>query len=144
MNADISNTHLEQQNYKRNTSKEKQPILPFSSKSEEKSTDNIFKLPTINFLKKNSDLKNKKNIDDAELTKSSEFLEKILLDFGVEGKIKGISYGPVVTLYEFEPASGIKVSKIINLEDDIARNTSSISARLATLPGKKHNWYRNS
>ena len=76
------------------------------------------------------------NIDDSELTKNSEFLEKILLDFGVEGKIKRISYGPVVTLNEFEPASGIKVSKIVNLTDDIARYTSSISARLATIPGK--------
>jgi len=90
----------------------------------------------INFLKKNPDLKNKKNIDDSELTKNSEFLEKILLDFGVEGKIKKVNCGPVVTLYEFEPASGIKVSKIINLADDIARNTSSISARVATIPGK--------
>ena len=59
-----------------------------------------------------------------------------MLDFGVEGKIKRISCGPVVTLYEFEPASGIKVSKIVTLADDIARNTSSVSARVATIPGK--------
>ena len=69
------------------------------------------------------------------MTKNSEFLEKILLDFGVEGKIKRISCGPGVTLNEFEPASGIKGSKIVNLADDIARNTSSISPRVATLPG---------
>ena len=54
----------------------------------------------------------------------------------MEGKIKRISSGPVVTLNEFEPASGIKVSKIVNLADDIARNTSSISTRVATIPGK--------
>ena len=65
-----------------------------------------------------------------------EFLEKILLDFGIEGKIKKISQGPVVTLNEFEPAPGIRVSKIINLSDDIARNTSSLSTRVATIPGK--------
>ena len=59
-----------------------------------------------------------------------------MLDFGVEGKIKRISSGPVVTLNEFEPASGIKVSKIVSLADDIARNTSSISTRVATIPGK--------
>ena len=59
-----------------------------------------------------------------------EFLEKILLDFGVNGKIKKVSHGPVVTLNEFEPAAGVKVSKIINLSDDIARNTSSESARI--------------
>ena len=136
INTNISNVHLEQQNYEENISKEKQPILPFSNKREVKSVENIFKLPPVNFLEKNPDTKNRKNIEDFELTKNSEFLEKILLDFGVEGKIKRISCGPVVTLYEFEPASGIKVSKIVNLADDIARNTSSVSARLATIPGK--------
>ena len=64
-----------------------------------------------------------------------EFLEKILLDFGVNGNIKKVSHGPVVTLNEFEPAAGVKVSKIINLSDDIARNTSSESARISTIPG---------
>ena len=63
-------------------------------------------------------------------------MEKILLDFGVEGKIKKINNGPVVSLYEFEPAPGIKVSKIINLADDLARNTSSTSARVSTMPGQ--------
>jgi len=63
-------------------------------------------------------------------------LEKIFSDFDIEGKIKKISHGPVVTLYEFEPAPGIRVSKIINLSDDIARNTSSLSTRVATIPGK--------
>ena len=136
-NLDNSNSDLEKQN---NTQegifKEKQPILPFSKKKEVNVVNNIFKLPTINFLEKNPDLKNKKNIDNSELSKNSEFLEKILLDFGVNGKIKRVSCGPVVTLYEFEPASGIKVSKIVNLADDIARHTSSVSARVATIPGK--------
>ena len=65
----------------------------------------------------------------------TEFLEKILLDFGVEGKVKKVNHGPVVTLNEFEPAAGVKVSKIINLSEDIARNTSSESARISTIPG---------
>ena len=63
------------------------------------------------------------------------FLEKVLMDFGVQGKIKKINYGPVVTLNEFEPAAGVKVSKIINLSEDIARNTSSESARISIIPG---------
>ena len=91
-----------------------------------------FKLPSIEFLKKPTkkerERSEKKDIDET-------FLEKILLDFGVEGKIKKISYGPVVTLNEFEPAPGVKVSKIINLSEDIARNTSSESARISTIPG---------
>ena len=134
--VEILEDDLEQKNYEKNNSEEKQPILPFSKKRETKNISSTFKLPTVNFLEKNPDVKNKKNISDSELTKNSEFLEKILLDFNVEGKIKRISCGPVVTLYEFEPASGIKVSKIVILADDIARNTSSISTRVATIPGK--------
>ena len=137
-NIDILNDDADQENLEGNIEKNKQPILPFSeSKDKEvKSVKNIFRLPGINFLEKNTGLKNKKAVEDLELAKNSEFLEKILLDFGVEGKIKRISCGPVVTLNEFEPASGIKVSKIVNLADDIARNTSSISTRVATIPGK--------
>ncbi len=89
------------------------------------------KLPLIDFLKKPEKGSNKK--DDIKI--DAEGLEKILLDFGVEGEIKKISHGPVVSLNEFEPAAGVKVSKIINLAEDIARNTSSESARIATIPG---------
>ncbi|WP_075520789.1 FtsK/SpoIIIE family DNA translocase [Candidatus Pelagibacter communis] len=91
-----------------------------------------YKLPNINLLEKPT-IKNKKNTLRNDI--NEEFLEKILLDFGVEGKIRKISSGPVVTLNEFEPAAGVKVSKIVNLSDDIARNTSSESARISVIPG---------
>tara|TARA_Y100000590_G_scaffold4227_1_gene5588 strand:- start:5693 stop:7804 length:2112 start_codon:yes stop_codon:yes gene_type:complete len=132
------NLHAETQFSSENIKEEKQQSLPFLQRRrrEEVVIASKFKLPTLNFLEKNPDIKNRKNIDEAELNKNSEFLEKILLDFGVEGKIKRISNGPVVTLNEFEPASGVKVSKIVNLADDIARNTSSVSTRVATVPGK--------
>ena len=138
VDKDISNDQDELENFEESDTKIKQPILPFLSnkESKQKKLDNNFKLPSINFLEKNLDLKNKKNLNNNELNKNSEFLEKILLDFGVEGKIKGVNCGPVVTLNEFEPASGIKVSKIVNLADDIARHTSSVSTRVATIPGK--------
>ena len=139
-NKDDINDISEIKNLEENDIKEKQPFLPFSiSKKKEaqyKKNENFFKLPSKNLLEKNPDLKSRKNISDTTSAKNSEFLEKILLDFGVEGKIKNINSGPVVTLYEFEPASGIKVSKIVNLADDIARNTSSVSTRVATIPGK--------
>jgi len=90
-------------------------------------------LPTIDLLKSPSKQEREKDNNDAST--DPEFLEKILLDFGVSGNIKKVSHGPVVTLNEFEPAAGVKVSKIINLSDDIARNTSSESARIATIPG---------
>jgi S-DNA-T family DNA segregation ATPase FtsK/SpoIIIE len=110
-----------------------QEDLPFI-KSEEKSNNRIkFELPSLNLLRTPTK-KERLNFEKNE-THDPEFLEKILLDFGVSGNIKKVSHGPVVTLNEFEPAAGVKVSKIINLSDDIARNTSSESARIATIPG---------
>ena len=110
-----------------------QEDLPFI-KTENKNSDKIkFKLPSLDLLKLPTK-KERENSDKNE-THDPEFLEKILLDFGVNGNIKKVSHGPVVTLNEFEPAAGVKVSKIINLADDIARNTSSESARIATIPG---------
>ena len=106
--------------------------LPFSKNINVKKNETKFKLPLIDFLKEPS----KKEKENRKNDKNDEtILEKILLDFGVEGKIKKISHGPVVTLNEFEPAAGVKVSKIINLSEDIARNTSSESARISTIPG---------
>ena len=112
-----------------------QEDLPFiKNNSKNKNNQIRFKLPSIDLLKvplkkEREKLKENDFVD-------SEFLEKILLDFGVSGAIKKVSHGPVVTLNEFEPAAGVKVSKIINLSDDIARNTSSESARIATIPGR--------
>ena len=112
-----------------------QEDLPFIGS--ENKTDNKkikFKLPSVDLLKIPKQKDREQLRDDDYI--DSEFLEKILLDFGVNGKIKKVSHGPVVTLNEFEPAAGVKVSKIINLSDDIARNTSSESARIATIPGR--------
>jgi len=111
-----------------------QEDLPFIKAGSIKDLDKTkFKLPTIDLLKIPS--KNEKVVPEKNEQQDPKFLEKILLDFGVNGDIKKVSHGPVVTLNEFEPAAGVKVSKIINLSDDIARNTSSESARIATIPG---------
>ena len=93
-----------------------------------------FKLPSLDLLEKNQSKVNL--LDQSQNRPEGSFIEKILLDFGIDGKIKKINNGPVVSLYEFEPAPGVKVSKIINLSDDLARNTSSTSARVSTIPGK--------
>jgi len=93
-----------------------------------------FKLPSLDLLERNP---SKINLLDLSKNRpEGSFIEKILLDFGIDGKITKINNGPVVSLYEFEPAPGVKVSKIINLSDDLARNTSSTSARVSTIPGK--------
>ena len=96
--------------------------------------ENKFKLPEFDLLREPK--KNERENSKKDEHNDPGFLEKILLDFGVNGSIKKISHGPVVTLNEFEPAAGVKVSKIINLSDDIARNTSSESARISTIPGR--------
>ena len=112
-----------------------QEDLPFIKGNKKTNINKIkFKLPLISLLK--SPNKKEKNNSPDENNIDPFFLEKILLDFGVEGKIKKVSHGPVVTLNEFEPAAGIKVSKIINLSEDIARNTSSESARISMIPGR--------
>ena len=111
-----------------------QEDLPFiKSDTTQMSSKVKFKLPSIDLLKIPSK-KERINLAKDE-NNDPKFLEKILLDFGVNGSIKKVSHGPVVTLNEFEPAAGVKVSKIINLSDDIARNTSSESARIAIIPG---------
>jgi S-DNA-T family DNA segregation ATPase FtsK/SpoIIIE len=127
--SEIINEYIPQDEIK-NLIQEDLPFIKTDNKSDNKIK---FKLPEIDLLKTPSK-KERDNLNKNE-THDPEFLEKILMDFGVSGNIKKVSHGPVVTLNEFEPAAGVKVSKIINLSDDIARNTSSESARIATIPG---------
>jgi S-DNA-T family DNA segregation ATPase FtsK/SpoIIIE len=109
-----------------------QQQLPLENTKVEKSTS--FKIPPIKLL--DDPVKIENQLDEESYKTQSKFLENVLLDFSISGEIKRVSAGPVVTLYEFEPTAGIKTSKIINLSEDIARNTSSISTRVATVPGK--------
>jgi len=126
-----SEHHYDLNKDKERTSLYKQQSFSFQKVDEKKSGD--YKLPSIGLLAKKANVINKNT--DFKLP-SSDFIEKILLDFGIKGKIKKVNNGPVVSLYEFEPAPGVKVSKIVNLSDDIARNTSSVSARVSAIPGK--------
>ena len=75
-------------------------------------------------------------VDEEALSKNARMLETVLEDYGVRGQIVQVRPGPVVTLYEFEPAPGIKASRIIGLADDIARSMSAISVRVAVVPGR--------
>ncbi len=124
-------------NYEETINSRPQQSFKFEGGEREKDIGNQiknFKFPSIELLEKNI---SKNSISDLNKNRpDSKFMEQILLDFGIDGKIKKINNGPVVSLYEFEPAPGIKVSKIINLSDDLARNTSSTSARVSTIPGK--------
>jgi S-DNA-T family DNA segregation ATPase FtsK/SpoIIIE len=75
-------------------------------------------------------------IDKAALERNARLLETVLEDFHVRGHITEVRPGPVVTMYELEPAAGIKASRVVALADDIARNMSALSARVATIPGR--------
>jgi S-DNA-T family DNA segregation ATPase FtsK/SpoIIIE len=77
-----------------------------------------------------------RKIDAASLEANARLLESVLEDFGVKGEIVEVRPGPVVTMYELEPAAGIKASRVIGLADDIARSMSAISARVAVVPGR--------
>jgi S-DNA-T family DNA segregation ATPase FtsK/SpoIIIE len=102
--------------------------------SSRKSSDK-FELPSVNVLTapKASD---RQPLSKTELDSNSRALEGVLGDFGVRGEIVKANPGPVVTLYELEPAPGIKSSRVIGLADDIARSMSALSARVAVVPGR--------
>ena len=107
---------------------------PASRAPSRKSSDR-FELPPISVLTapKASD---RQPLSRSELDSNSRALEGVLGDFGVRGEIVKAHPGPVVTLYELEPAPGIKSSRVIGLSDDIARSMSALSARVAVVPGR--------
>src|SRR6185437_7578283 len=75
-------------------------------------------------------------VSDDALKENARLLEAVLGDFGVRRRISEVRPGPVVTLYEFEPAAGVKSSRVISLSEDIARSMSAVAARVAVIPGR--------
>jgi S-DNA-T family DNA segregation ATPase FtsK/SpoIIIE len=100
-----------------------------------KTADEEWTLPSLDLLEDRATTVNYK-LDEAALHKNAEMLQSTLRDFGVEGDILKVSPGPIVTLYEMEPAPGTKTSRVIGLSDDIARSMSAVSVRVAVVPGK--------
>jgi len=99
--------------------------------------DGEFQLPPLDLLEAvpQSEARDAGLTADA-LEQNARLLEQVLEDFGIRGEIAKVRPGPVVTLYELEPAPGIKTSRVIGLADDIARSMSAVSARIATIPGR--------
>ena len=110
----------------RKASVARQPSLAFGG---------YYSLPTLDLLARPAE-STRTQIDRAGLERNARLLESVLEDFHVRGDIVEVRPGPVVTMYELEPASGIKASRVIQLADDIARNMSALSARVATIPGR--------
>lgn len=95
-----------------------------------------FELPSVDFLAEPEPVDKSDVLTPEALKDRAGQLESVLEDFGVKGQIINARSGPVVTLFEFEPAPGIKSSRVIGLSDDIARSMSAISARVAVVPGR--------
>ena len=95
----------------------------------------VYELPTFGYLTEAPEREGEILTEDI-LEEAAGRLEKVIRDFGVRGEVIHVHPGPVVTLYEFEPAPGIKSSRVIALTEDIARSMSAVSARVAVIPGR--------
>jgi len=108
--------------------KSKQPALNLVSGE--------YQLPALGLLAEPVPVADNHGLSDEALEENARMLEAVLTDFGVKGRITAVRPGPVVTLYEFEPAAGVKSSRVISLADDVARSMSAVSARVAVISGR--------
>lgn len=108
---------------------EAQPSLAFDPAEAE------YELPPLSLLTSPETIQ-RHHLSDEALEQNARMLESVLDDYGVKGEIVSVRPGPVVTMYELEPAPGLKASRVIGLADDIARSMSALSARVSTVPGR--------
>ncbi|MBN8631069.1 MAG: DNA translocase FtsK 4TM domain-containing protein [Rhodobacterales bacterium] len=108
---------------------ESQPALRFEEQAQ------TYELPPLSLLAAPVKVQGTQLSDEA-LEENARMLESVLDDYGVKGEITAVRPGPVVTMYELEPAPGLKASRVIGLADDIARSMSALSARVSTVPGR--------
>ncbi|MCL4104832.1 UNVERIFIED_CONTAM: hypothetical protein GTU68_018539 [Idotea baltica] len=109
---------------------EAQPKLKFEEKS-----GPAYECPPLSLLSTPVTIQ-RNQLSDEALEENARMLESVLDDYGVKGEIVSVRPGPVVTMYELEPAPGLKASRVIGLSDDIARSMSALSARVSTVPGR--------
>ncbi|SPH24129.1 DNA translocase FtsK [Defluviimonas aquaemixtae] len=109
---------------------EAQPRLNF-----EEPSGPVYEMPPLSLLANPSSVQ-RRPLSDEALEENARMLESVLDDYGVKGEIVSVRPGPVVTMYELEPAPGLKASRVIGLADDIARSMSALSARVSTVPGR--------
>ena len=99
-------------------------------------SDEPYEPPSLKLLQQARSSKGRNGVSDEVLQENARELEGVLQDFGVKGEITNVRPGPVVTLYELEPAPGTKSSRVIGLADDIARSMSAVATRVAVVPGR--------
>ena len=128
---DTSGTRVQRNDERKRKPKvkgDRQPALNLS--------EGEYQLPPLGFLSEAPRETTAPVFSDDALEENARLLETVLTDFGVRGRIVAVRPGPVVTLYEFEPAAGVKSSRVVSLSDDIARSMSSVAARVAVIPGR--------
>ncbi|MYK33351.1 MAG: DNA translocase FtsK, partial [Boseongicola sp. SB0670_bin_30] len=108
---------------------EAEPSLPFSDRKAE------FEVPPLSLLTDPITIR-RHYLSDEALKENARMLENVLDDYGVKGEIVSVRPGPVVTMYELDPAPGLKASRVMGLADDIARSMSALAARVSTVPGR--------
>ncbi|PIE16202.1 MAG: cell division protein FtsK [Rhodobacterales bacterium] len=108
---------------------EAQPALQFEE------AHAAYEHPPLSLLENHMNIQ-RSQLSDEALEENARMLENVLDDYGVKGEIVSVRPGPVVTMYELEPAPGLKASRVIGLADDIARSMSALSARVSTVPGR--------
>jgi S-DNA-T family DNA segregation ATPase FtsK/SpoIIIE len=108
---------------------ERQPSLAFDE------TPAAYAPPPLSLLASPAEVK-RHSLSTEALEENARMLETVLDDYGVKGEIVSVRPGPVVTMYELEPAPGVKASRVVGLADDIARSMSALSARVSTVPGR--------
>ncbi|MCK9552749.1 DNA translocase FtsK [Aquamicrobium sp.] len=111
------------------------PTLPMAGRAAQAISGDVYEFPSEDLLQEAPEGQGF-YMSQERLEQNADLLESVLEDFGVRGEIIHVRPGPVVTLYEFEPAPGVKSSRVINLAEDIARSMSAISARVAVVPGR--------
>ena len=103
---------------------------------QDREVTNGYVLPGLDLLSEVPSERKESKVSDKQINQNRDLLTTTLNDFGINGKIISVNPGPFVTLYELEPAPGVKSSRVISLADDISRSMSSTSARIAVIPGK--------
>jgi len=114
----------------RKAEKERQKVLDLGD------DNGVYRSPSLDLLDETEPKKKEAQINKDSLEQNAAFLSSVLEDFGIRGEIVKVRPGPVVTLYELEPAPGTKTSRVVGLSDDIARSMSAISVRVAVVPGR--------
>ena len=118
--------------------KKEKKVNKINVKKDDEASDvtNGYVLPGLDLLSEIPSERKESRVTDKQINENKELLTTTLNDFGINGKIISVNPGPFITLYELEPAPGVKSSRVISLADDISRSMSSTSARIAVIPGK--------